>query len=203
VTADLTTESDLTRLVRVLLQRLKADVHENTVLTTSAEYDADAPDGVSVVAVAQLPALLVSGPTISPNRFYASNTGAERLVQTADGPELQRHAPTLTVDLAFTLSGVSARTMELLNMIGALGAFIHRTRWLELARDPQRPELGSVRYELDADAQFRPQLHQGDDVRSFTCGVTVRGFDLDEGEVRERSRSLDAAPTLEFSNEVP
>lgn len=203
MTADLTTESDLTRLVRVLLQRLKADVHQNTVLTTSAEYDADSQDGVSVVAVAQLPALIVSGPTITPNRFYALNAGVERVVQTADGPQWQRHTPTLTVDLAFTISGVSTRTIELLNLMGALGAFIHRTRWLELARDPQRPEQGSVRYELDADAEFRPQLQQGDDLRSFTCGVTIRGFDLDEGEVRERSRSLDAAPTLEFKNEVP
>lgn len=203
MTADLAAERDLTRLVRALLQRLKADVHANTVLTTSTEYDADSEDGVSVVPVAQLPAIIVSGPTVTPNRFYTSNTGAQRVVQTPDGPELQRHSPTLTVDLAFTITGVSTRTVELLNLMGALGAFIHRTRWLELDRDPAQPQLGSVRYELDADAEFRTQLHQGDDVRSFTCGVTVRGFDLDEGEVRERSRSLDAAPTLEFSNEVP
>jgi hypothetical protein len=40
---------------------------------------------------------------------------------------------------------------------------------------------GTVRWELDADGEFRTQLAGKEDVRAFTCGFVVRGFDVDEG----------------------
>ena len=50
-----------------------------------------------------------------------------------------------------------------------------------LQRDPADASRGSVRWELDADGEFRTQLAGKDDVRAFTCGFVVRGFDVDEG----------------------
>ncbi len=46
---------------------------------------------------------------------------------------------------------------------------------------PPTPPAASVRWELDADGEFRTQLAGKDDVRAFTCGFVVRGFDVDEG----------------------
>ncbi|SDY37368.1 hypothetical protein SAMN05444383_1605, partial [Myxococcus xanthus] len=40
---------------------------------------------------------------------------------------------------------------------------------------------GTVRWEMDADGEVRTQLGSRDDVRAFTWGLVVRGFDVDEG----------------------
>ena len=66
-------------------------------------------------------------------------------------------------------------------LAAAVATFLNRNRWLVLLRDPGDPELGSVRWELDADGEFRTQLASRDDVRAFSCGFVVRGFDVDEG----------------------
>ena len=58
-------------------------------------------------------------------------------------------------------------------------------------RDPADASRGTVRWELDADGEFRTQLAGKDDVRAFTCGFVVRGFDLDEGGPLERPRVVE------------
>jgi hypothetical protein len=85
------------------------------------------------------------------------------------------------VDLVFTLTAASERTVELFNLMAAVATFLNRNRWLELPRDPADAASGVVRWELDADGEFRTQLAGKDDVRAFTCGFVVRGFDVDEG----------------------
>ena len=81
----------------------------------------------------------------------------------------------------FSLTAASERTAELFNLMAAVATFLNRNRWLELQRDPADASRGSVRWELDADGEFRTQLAGKDDVRAFTCGFVVRGFDVDEG----------------------
>jgi len=56
-------EADLTRLVRTLLRELKRQVIVNVSLATSVDYD-DGLNGGQAVALASLPALVVTGPTI-------------------------------------------------------------------------------------------------------------------------------------------
>ncbi len=65
--------------------------------------------------------------------------------------------------------------------MAAVATFLNRNRWIELQRDPSDAARGTVRWELDADGEFRTQLAGKDDVRAFTCGFVVRGFDVDEG----------------------
>jgi len=109
------------------------------------------------------------------------------------GPELLRRRPAYTVDLVFTLTGASERTAELLNLMAAVATFLNRNRWLELARDAGDPSKGTVRWELDADGEFRTQLAGRDDVRAFTCGLVLRGFDVDEGLPLDRTKALAGA----------
>jgi len=61
----LTTEADLTRLVRKLLQELKRQVLENVVLTVQTDFDADTGDALHLAQVAQLPALVLLGPELT------------------------------------------------------------------------------------------------------------------------------------------
>ena len=95
------------------------------------------------------------------------------------------------MDLAFTVTAVSDHTVELLNLMAAVGTFLNRNRWIELPRDPADPALGSVRWEMDPDGDFRTRLDGPDDLRAFSCGLVIRGFDLDEGQTRDRGKAVD------------
>ncbi|MFH0902225.1 MAG: IPT/TIG domain-containing protein [Pseudomonadota bacterium] len=173
-------EADLTRLVRALLRELKRQVIENVSMAVALDYDDTPADGLSIVAVAKLPALVLSGPRIAENRFYSSNVLAGDVAGSSAG-EVVRRRPPFTVDLGFTITGTSDRTVELLNLLAATARFLNRNRWLELDRDPDCPAKGTVRWEMDPDGDIRTKLDGEGEVRVFTCGLLVRGFDIDEG----------------------
>ena len=56
-------ESDLTRAVRQLLRELKRQVLANVSATVSVDYDDNVVDGQSLIAMAKVPSLVLSGPT--------------------------------------------------------------------------------------------------------------------------------------------
>lgn len=186
-------ESNLTRIVRELLQRLRREVLDATSISVSVDYDDTVIDGVNVIALAQLPAVVLSGPSIDENRFFSSNVPHEDAVAGSAGPELLRRRPPFTVDLEFTITGASNRTVELLNLMAAVATFLNRTRWLELLRDPGDAAKGSVRWEMDPQGEYRTRLDGPDDVRAFTCGFVVRGFDIDEGLPLDLGKAVDTA----------
>jgi hypothetical protein len=179
--APIVAESDLTRLVRTLLHELKRQVLANASIAVSVDYDDTPQDGVEIVAMAALPSLVLSGPRLREDRVLSTNVAHEDVVAGPAGPELLRRRPPYTVDLEFTITAASERTVELLNLMAAVATFLNRNRWIELQRDPSDAARGTVRWELDADGEFRTQLAGKDDVRAFTCGFVVRGFDVDEG----------------------
>jgi len=174
-------ESDLTRLVRTLLQKLKAYLLANTSISVSVDYDDTVEDGLDIVAMAELPSLVLSGPRLAENRFYSMNTSREAVVDGPTGPEVIRHRPPYTADLTFTITVASDRTFELFNLMAAMATFLHQSRWLEMARDAEHPGAGSVRWEMDPDGDFRTRLDGADDVRAFTCGLVIRGVDVADG----------------------
>lgn len=183
-------EWNLTRLVRQILREIKRQVIANVSASVAVDYDDTPADGLNVVAIATLPSLVLSGPTLRQNRFFSINVPHEDVVSTPDGPELERRRPPYTVDLVFTLTAASERTAELLNLMAAVATFLNRNRWLELPRDPDDATLGTVRWEMDADGELRAQLQGKDDVRAFTWGLVVRGFDVDEGLPLDRGRPV-------------
>ncbi len=183
-------ESNLTRVIRRLLQVLKAQILQNTSLTVSMDYD-DAPDDeLHVIAMASLPSLILSGPTLIPDRFYATNISHEEVVPGLAGPELLRRRPSYTVDLRFTLTLASERTAELFNLMAVVASFFNANKWLELPRDSGSPDLGSVRWEMEPEGDFRSNLRGRGDVRVFNVGLIIRGFDVDEGLPRELSKAI-------------
>jgi hypothetical protein len=189
-------EAELTRAIRQLLRELKRQVVANVSATVSVDYDDTVIDGLNVIAMARVPSLVLSGPTLRPNRFYSANVPHEDVVAGSSGPELARRKPPYTVDLVFTLTAAAERTAELFNLMAAVATFLNRNRWLELPRDPADASRGVVRWEMDADGEFRTQLAGKDDVRAFTCGFVVRGFDVDEGLPLDLGK-LVADPQLE------
>jgi hypothetical protein len=174
-------EAALTRIVRTLLRELKQQVVANVSASVSVDYDDTVADGLNVIAMASLPSVVLSGPTLRESRRYSTNVLHEDVVQGPSGTELVRRRPAYTVDLAFTLTVASERTAELFNLMAAMATFLNRNRWLSMARDEEDASRGTVRWEMDADGEVRTQLGSRDDVRAFTWGLVVRGFDVDEG----------------------
>jgi hypothetical protein len=188
--APIVREADLTRVVRALLRELKRQVIENVSASVALDYDDTPSDGLNVVAIARLPSLVLSGPRLVENRFFSTNEPNEDTVAGPSGPELQRRRPPFTVDLGFTITAASDRTVELLNLLAATATFLNRNRWLVLDRDPADPTLGAVRWEMDPDGEVRTRLDGEGEVRVFTAGLVVRGFDVDEGLPAEVGKAV-------------
>jgi hypothetical protein len=204
VRGPLVDEALLTRAVRKLLQDLKRDVLENTSITVSVDYQPPGDDDGVVVPLASLPSVVISGPALRENRFYRSYEPRESLVAGPLGLEIAKHRPPFTADLAFVITGASSSTVELLNLISAVVTFMSRNRWLELDRDPSDATRGRVRWELHVDGEVRSRLHGSEGVRVFTAGLLLRGFDVDEGLTRDRTRRVEAIDvmTADFSAEA-
>lgn len=193
----LTHESHLTRLVRTLLRALKRDLLENALTRVSVDYaDARQLEGVELVPVASLPALVLTPVELPENRTYSTNELRERVVVGPDGPEIVRDAPPRTVDVELRLTGSSDSTIELLNLLSAVASFVHRTKWIEMARDPEDPEAGTARWELRA-GPFRTMLDGPDGVGAFTVDLVVRAFDLADDRAFDRG-----APVRDDSIEI-
>ena len=175
----LSMESSLTRLVRALLRALKAQVIENVNLTVHTDFDASPENGVQLAAVARLPALVLAGPELRQNRTYSLNQQPVRELR--DG--LALHRVPYTVDVGFTLIGITDRTAELLNLMSLCTLFLHKNKHLVMAGDPHAPDAGHVAYEMDfapgGQFQVRSQPSESN-VRHFVGELVIRGFDIDE-----------------------
>lgn len=180
VRQSLAVEADLTRLVRALLHELKRQVLDNVVLTVHTDFDADAGAELHLATIARLPALVLVGPELAEDRFFSLNQQPELAI--GSGHFVQRRVP-YTVDLGFTVIGVSDHTTGLLNLMAATQLFFHRNPYLELDRDPAAPSAGRVRYEMDiardGDLRVTSQPNPSN-VRSFSGRLVVRGFDLED-----------------------
>lgn len=191
MTANLVIESDFTRMVRTVLQNLKADVVENTSLSVSVEYDDTAEDGLSIVALGKLPALVVTGPVLSENRFYSINDIREFDIPDSPNQLLNLQGPPLTQDLRFTVTGAANTTTQMLNLLGAVAGHFNRNKWISMPRNQSDPDAEQVQWELDFDTEVRTSLDGPDDIRAFTAGFMIRGFDIDEGKSMGLTRPVD------------
>lgn len=183
-------EATLTRAVRTLLQSIKRDVLANTTMTVSVDFQPSSEDDAVVVPLASLPSLVIAGPMLRENRFYGTYEAREVPTAGLAGLEITKLRTPLTVDLAFTITGASSSTIELLQMMNAVMTFLSRTHWLEMDRDPDDPSKGVVRWELDLEGEFRPRLTSGDGVRVFMGGLVIRGFDIEDSRARDRARRV-------------
>ncbi len=191
-------EADLARLVRTLLQEFKRQVLENVVLTVQTDFDAETGDELHIAQLAKLPALVLVGPELTEDRFFSLN----QLPEHATSPgRFARFRVPYTVDLGFTIVGVSDHTVELINLMASTQLFFHRNKFLEMDRDPTGADAGRVRYEMDftpdGDLKVTSQPNESN-VRSFSGKFVIRGFDLEDlagvvdGAVVERGATVDA-----------
>ena len=174
-------EGIVAQITRVLLRMLRAQVVESVRLAVAVDFDDEPGDGARLTPLAESPGLTLGAPTFEPNRFYAPVVPVRAVVASSVGPRLVEYAPGLTVDVIYEITGSSQRAVELLNLMAATAAWLNRTRWLTLARDPDDDSAGTIRWELDAEGGMRSSVGGADGVHVFSTQFRIRGVTLDPG----------------------
>ena len=175
-------EGVVRRLVRTLLLLLREQVLENTSLTVHTDYDQTPEDALNLAFVAELPALILTGPRLSVARAY--ETPERRWERLPDGTVVGLSS-SYTVNMEFTVMGMSDSTMELLRLMQDTAQFFAAHPYLAMRREEQDASLGMVRYEMDflpgGDVQSTSAPNESN-VRQFSSTVLVRGVDVEPEE---------------------
>lgn len=173
--------SDLVRLVGAFVDELKRQITPNVHWPTHTDYDEDTSDTLSITEVPEFPGLVVAATELVENDFYALRDPQE--VEDPEDPNgFVMRAPPTTVDLVFTVVGLSDNTKELLNLAAVTKRFFKKNPYLSMARDPDDAEKGEVEYEMDAEDAPDVKLSidaNENNLRSFAITVRVRGFDIE------------------------
>jgi len=197
----LANESIVTRVTRQLVLWMRQQVLPNVTTTTHTDYDEDPSDGLNITELAQLPGIALIGPDLEENRFFSLNQ--QPVVDTLTGVQV-RQVP-YTVDMAFSVLGVSDNQQELLNMMTVVQQFFHRNKYLRLLRDATDPNSGEVSYEMEV-------VEGGDmrtfgapntsNIRTFSGTIVVRGVDLEDIEGFPGQQVSDTVDTFPADGDV-
>jgi hypothetical protein len=199
-------ESDLTRLVRTLIQELRKQVIPNVSNTSHSDFDIDPSDLANVVDVATLPAIVIFGPQLQESRWYSSS---QPLDVSLPGQEADRRRVTETDDLTFSFIGITDMKQEAINLQALVRQFFKRNRWLRMQRDPSDPSKGFVQYDMQLEATgvgYSPPADQKSNLRSFSGSFVVRGFNHEDlpgfagNDVVGRLHQVTQDPSITSSN---
>lgn len=174
------TDSDLVRLIRAFLDELARQITPNVTWPQHTDYDADTGDLLSQTEVPPLPALIVAATDLEENDFYAVRDPQE--TPNPDDPDgFVTREPPVTVDLVFTIVGVSDNNAELLNLSAATKRFFRKNPRIAMARDPDDASKGEVEYEMSAE-ESGAKIAVGasrSNIRSFSLTARIVGFDIE------------------------
>lgn len=182
VRPDVTTgRSDLVRLIDTFVDELKRQITPNVVMPGNTDYDSDTGDTLSVSEVPEFPGLVVAASELVDNDFYAERSKIE--VENPDDPDgFLELEPPVTVDLVFTVVGVSDNQKELLNLAAVTKRFFRKNPYLSMARDAEDAGKGEVRYEMNAEDAPNVRIKaeaNSDNIRTFALTARVIGFDIE------------------------
>ncbi len=189
VTADY--PSDLVALVRTLIRAMKAYLLIEITHAVHTDYDPTTGDELHVTKFAKLPGITLIGPDLEENRFYSLNEEPDFTDETTVGDDGQPSAfvgtkVPYTVDLTFKVIAASDSKIELLNLASNFVMFMHRTKYLPMARNAADPSAGTIAYEFDFVKGGQPKtarIHSTEEnksnLRSWEAQIIVRGFDIE------------------------
>lgn len=177
----LATESDFQRLIRQIVNEFRCQMIPNVQITAHTDFDSDPSDAANITDLAELPGIVLVGPSLRENRLFSQNAP---ITEEASTPgEYLRRRVGYTVDLEFSIVGVSNLTAELVNLMAVVNGFFEKNKFLELARDPSNPSLGTVSYEIDLteDGDITVSGSPNDsNIRVFSGRFVIRGFDMQD-----------------------
>lgn len=166
---------DLHRLVIKVVREWRRQVLDNTVLKKPNKDYASLPASEKV-RLASLPAVVLYGPRLSPNRFLTSSQ-YENTAYGAD--QFKARRPVEGRDVAFSFSIVTDSSFEALNLIEVVDRFFDKNPTISLLKDPAAPSGGDAEYDLVyADLASMSNDIDGDNKAVIEGGFFVRGFEM-------------------------
>lgn len=181
-------DSDLVRLVRAFVAELRRQITPNVVWPEHTDFDGDTGDTLSTTEVPSFPGLIVAATTLEDNDFYSDRSRIE-VVNPDDPDGFVTYEPPVTVDVVFSVVGVSDSNKEMLNLAATVRRFFRKNPYLTMARDPDDASKGEVRYEMNAEDAPNVSLRvdgNEDNLRTFAISARVLGFDIESmHEIRE------------------
>jgi hypothetical protein len=173
-------ESDLARLVRTFLQLLKAQITPNVSWPKSTDFDPETADFLAIADLPALPGLVVTDLSLRTDDFYSRRD--PYYVDNGDGTFTEK-APPDTVDLVFSVVGVSNNPPELLNLAAAFRRFLRKNPWVYMVRDPTGAVPGQVRYEMNWHEGRETKVTStanASNLSHFAYDVSILGFDIED-----------------------
>ena len=174
-------DSDLVRLIGAFKDELIRQITPNVSWPNHTDFDADTADTLSVTEVPKFPGLIIATTDLEENAFYSLRDPQDSA--NPDDPDgFVTRAPPTTIDLLFTVVGVSDSTKELINLSATVKRFFKKNPYLTMARDPDNAGAGEVAYEMDAqdapDVKLSIEANENN-LHTFAITARVRGFDLE------------------------
>lgn len=167
--------SGVARVTTTLIDLLRSEVLNNTVIETSTDYDPDT--GTSRIEVQSTPQLILTGPEVEANTFFTYR-GAY-LVPGLNPGEAYRHRRHRVLDLTFEIIGITNSTLEMHNLIELLEAVIDRNTSFDFECAPGETIPLELRWVEDPRYERQPN-DPGliSDLRLFRGSVQVRGYPI-------------------------
>lgn len=184
-------QSDLTRVVRTLIRKMKAALLIEITDAVHTDYDETTGDELHVTKFASLPGITLVGPDLTENRFYSLNAEPDfddttTLDDDEEPTQFVKTRVPYTVDLNFRVVGVSNSKNELLNLVSNFTAFMHATKYLVMQKVDGDPTKGTVKYEFDFAPDGQPKTgrvrtteENNSNLRVFEAHIMIRGFDIE------------------------
>ena len=164
--------SDLGRFVDTLIDLWRSEVLPNTVLGQNTDFDSSTGDGLQIVDVAELPAVVLTGPDMSENTFFRTHHGEE---VTLVGNEFKIVRRSKSNDLQFSILAITNNDRQLLNLMALIDNFMDNNKFVL---------FDTVLYEMDFDVgsdmavvkQANKQLNSN--IRTAKGELVVLGFNM-------------------------
>jgi hypothetical protein len=182
----LTSSQDLERLNEQVVVELRRQVLANVLMFVSVDF---AEDSFDFTVVGDLPALVLSGPTIveSENAYVRNSEVAPEAYPTMTF-DVFRAPP--VVHLQYDLVGLTNNTRQLINLQVAVTKFFEKNTKITIPRNPADLSLGYISYDMErpAGTPLRATTSPNkNDIRSFdmsfqVLGVPIEGLGGFEGE---------------------
>jgi hypothetical protein len=175
--ADLSIESDFTRITRALAKMLKQQIIDNVVITTDTDFSERAGEtSFEVVDVGSLPCIVIGIPTTKINMFYDLDLTPE----VVRGAVFDQRRYMRTVDITWKISGYDDKTIRASNLLALTQQVFSINDWLFVDIDPSDLSKGKVQYEMEAGDFGATGSASNSNVRSFAGEVTIKGFTFED-----------------------
>jgi hypothetical protein len=175
--ADLTLDSDLTRLERTLILELQRQIHPNVLKTAATDFDASPVDSPNMVEIGELPALVLQGPQVIDNRPYDIDLGLIR----NSGANWTKHRIFKVVNLTYRFVGMDNSQIRNMNIQTLMLQFLQNNPFIEMLRDEADPSKGWIQYEMAQVGEFTTFTgSSSSDIRGFSGSLVIRGFVVED-----------------------